>query len=167
MTYISRSDANTNASVRNDEDVHSLLTIYKQVTYHNTWHEPQYLLRFPPIKSKKRLFFLMWLQRTMVFLSLLATGVRLRPVQGLAFLHKSTRRGTSTSLGAVGTVATSFDDGQSPFQITTPIYYVNDKPHIGHAYTSTGKIRQNTKTIRDMHVMVHGRLLTLFLYICF
>ena len=23
-----------------------------------------------------------------------------------------------------------------PFQITTPIYYVNDKPHIGHAYTS-------------------------------
>jgi methionyl-tRNA synthetase len=24
-----------------------------------------------------------------------------------------------------------------PFQITTPIYYVNDKPHIGHAYTST------------------------------
>ncbi|KAL7544646.1 hypothetical protein ACHAWF_008019 [Thalassiosira exigua] len=28
------------------------------------------------------------------------------------------------------------DDGASPFQITTPIYYVNDKPHIGHAYTS-------------------------------
>lgn len=25
----------------------------------------------------------------------------------------------------------------TPFQITTPIYYVNDKPHIGHAYTST------------------------------
>lgn len=24
-----------------------------------------------------------------------------------------------------------------PFQITTPIYYVNDKPHIGHAYTTT------------------------------
>jgi methionyl-tRNA synthetase len=22
------------------------------------------------------------------------------------------------------------------FYITTPIYYVNDKPHIGHAYTS-------------------------------
>lgn len=30
------------------------------------------------------------------------------------------------------------DDGLlRPFQITTPIYYVNDKPHIGHAYTST------------------------------
>jgi len=25
---------------------------------------------------------------------------------------------------------------QAPFYITTPIYYVNDKPHIGHAYTS-------------------------------
>lgn len=32
--------------------------------------------------------------------------------------------------------ATSFDDGKSPYYITTPIYYVNDKPHIGHAYTS-------------------------------
>lgn len=37
----------------------------------------------------------------------------------------------------LGTPATPFDDGKSPFQITTPIYYVNDKPHIGHAYTST------------------------------
>lgn len=40
-------------------------------------------------------------------------------------------------LNARGTPATSVDDGTSPFQITTPIYYVNDKPHIGHAYTST------------------------------
>ena len=23
-----------------------------------------------------------------------------------------------------------------PYYITTPIYYVNDKPHIGHAYTT-------------------------------
>lgn len=38
---------------------------------------------------------------------------------------------------AVGTPPTTFDDGTCPFQITTPIYYVNDKPHIGHAYTST------------------------------
>jgi hypothetical protein len=37
----------------------------------------------------------------------------------------------------LGTPETSFDDGRRPFQITTPIYYVNDKPHIGHAYTST------------------------------
>ncbi len=34
------------------------------------------------------------------------------------------------------TPATSFDDGKCPFQIATPIYYVNDKPHIDHAYTS-------------------------------
>jgi methionyl-tRNA synthetase len=26
--------------------------------------------------------------------------------------------------------------GPKPFYITTPIYYVNDKPHIGHAYTT-------------------------------
>ena len=24
-----------------------------------------------------------------------------------------------------------------PAYITTPIYYVNDRPHIGHAYTTT------------------------------
>ena len=37
----------------------------------------------------------------------------------------------------VGTPATACDDGVRPYEITTPIYYVNDKPHIGHAYTST------------------------------
>ena len=26
--------------------------------------------------------------------------------------------------------------GQNPYYITTPIYYVNDAPHIGHAYTT-------------------------------
>ena len=26
--------------------------------------------------------------------------------------------------------------GRKTFYITTPIYYVNDKPHIGHAYTT-------------------------------
>ena len=25
---------------------------------------------------------------------------------------------------------------QNKFYVTTPIYYVNDKPHLGHAYTS-------------------------------
>ena len=25
---------------------------------------------------------------------------------------------------------------QKKFYITTPIYYVNDKPHVGHAYTT-------------------------------
>jgi hypothetical protein len=40
--------------------------------------------------------------------------------------------------GLVPLPSTPFDDGVRPYQITTPIYYVNDKPHIGHAYTSTG-----------------------------
>jgi hypothetical protein len=40
--------------------------------------------------------------------------------------------------GLVPLPSTPFDDGMRPYQITTPIYYVNDKPHIGHAYTSTG-----------------------------
>ncbi len=43
---------------------------------------------------------------------------------------------TNTKLPMIKTPATTQDDGTSPFQITTPIYYVNDKPHIGHAYTS-------------------------------
>jgi len=34
------------------------------------------------------------------------------------------------------TPPTPFDDGRSPYEITTPIYYVNDRPHVGHAYTS-------------------------------
>jgi len=25
---------------------------------------------------------------------------------------------------------------KKPYYLTTPIYYVNDKPHIGHAYTT-------------------------------
>jgi hypothetical protein len=57
-------------------------------------------------------------------------------------------RGTTTAAAAAAvassllsskTPATSFDDGDRPYAITTPIYYVNDKPHIGHAYTSTGE----------------------------
>jgi tRNA synthetases class I (M) len=53
-------------------------------------------------------------------------------------VHQQHRVMSTTSLDAVlGTPATPVDDGQRPFQITTPIYYVNDKPHIGHAYTST------------------------------
>jgi methionyl-tRNA synthetase len=42
----------------------------------------------------------------------------------------------AAAAAAAGTPPTPFDDGVSPFEITTPIYYVNDKPHIGHAYTS-------------------------------
>ena len=44
---------------------------------------------------------------------------------------------TTTAAKLVGTPETAVDDGKRPYQVTTPIYYVNDKPHIGHAYTST------------------------------
>lgn len=47
------------------------------------------------------------------------------------------RWNSASSTAIYQTPATGCDDGTSPFQITTPIYYVNDKPHIGHAYTST------------------------------
>lgn len=43
---------------------------------------------------------------------------------------------TATSAATGGILPTSCDDGIRPYQITTPIYYVNDKPHVGHAYTS-------------------------------
>lgn len=38
--------------------------------------------------------------------------------------------------GAPPVLPTPFDDGRRPYQVTTPIYYVNDRPHVGHAYTS-------------------------------
>jgi hypothetical protein len=96
----------------------------------------------------------------MAFLCFLASSLR----PGQAYIPRAVQRGSASSFGTlirrqhtsnnknsyrrsffasssclntVGTPATSFDDGTSPFQITTPIYYVNDKPHIGHAYTST------------------------------
>jgi methionyl-tRNA synthetase len=55
-----------------------------------------------------------------------AADSNLRPHHLQMLRHRS-----STSLSATTT------DDTRPFQITTPIYYVNDKPHIGHAYTST------------------------------
>src|SRR3972149_3271848 len=52
-------------------------------------------------------------------------------------------RGQSKSLkGPGGTKKEGGDSGRGPqkvnnkFYVTTPIYYVNDIPHIGHAYTT-------------------------------
>ena len=70
----------------------------------------------------------------MIMLSLATTR---RTVLGLVVKQHHSRRQLSSSM-LRATPSTSFDDGTSPIQITTPIYYVNDKPHIGHAYTSTG-----------------------------
>lgn len=71
---------------------------------------------------------------------------RSQPLRQLQLQRRRPRRCAAPALlsstsvepapSAAGTPATPFDDGASPFEITTPIYYVNDKPHIGHAYTS-------------------------------
>ena len=55
----------------------------------------------------------------------------------LSSTDKDTDTHTQTRIRNRTRNETVTDDGTSPYQITTPIYYVNDKPHIGHAYTST------------------------------
>lgn len=53
-----------------------------------------------------------------------ATGVKLK---------MSTTASTSDTGAAV---AGSAEGKGRPYYLTTPIYYVNDRPHIGHAYTT-------------------------------
>jgi len=64
------------------------------------------------------------------------TSVRQQQCRSHSRLFSSLSAEPISSTTCLGTPATPFDDGTSPFEITTPIYYVNDKPHIGHAYTS-------------------------------
>ncbi|CAN0299600.1 unnamed protein product [Pylaiella littoralis] len=52
-------------------------------------------------------------------------------------------RASSSTATAAAATATAVADagvgeggGKKPYYVTTPIYYVNDKPHIGHAYTT-------------------------------
>ncbi len=45
-------------------------------------------------------------------------------------------RALSISASAAGSEAAGAGESKAPYFITTPIYYVNDKPHIGHAYTT-------------------------------
>ena len=51
------------------------------------------------------------------------------------FFSTTTSAATTMSAAAAATEAASLLS-QRPYYITTPIYYVNDKPHIGHAYTT-------------------------------
>ncbi|MBO6784718.1 MAG: class I tRNA ligase family protein, partial [Alphaproteobacteria bacterium] len=51
-----------------------------------------------------------------------------------------------------------------PYYLTTPIYYVNDRPHIGHAYTTLAcdvLARFNRLDGRDVHFLTgtdeHGQ----------
>ena len=44
-------------------------------------------------------------------------------------------------------------DFHNEFYITTPIYYVNDKPHIGHAYsTIVADVLARWREVRGEHV---------------
>lgn len=47
-----------------------------------------------------------------------------------------TASASSTAAGGGGGGGGEASGEKSPFYVTTPIYYVNDKPHIGHAYTT-------------------------------
>lgn len=60
---------------------------------------------------------------------------RLRSHSSLLF---NERRFFSTSVSAAATVKDSpgSNSKKTGYYVTTPIYYVNDKPHIGHAYTT-------------------------------
>lgn len=62
------------------------------------------------------------------------SNIQLHPRKNRCF---SSSEPSTTAIFSAGMESTSFDDGKSPYYITTPIYYVNDVPHIGHAYTST------------------------------
>ena len=47
-------------------------------------------------------------------------------------------------------------DVTTPYYVTTPIYYVNDAPHIGHAYTTItadAVARWNRLLGRDVHFL--------------
>lgn len=43
---------------------------------------------------------------------------------------------SSTAAEAASNTATPSASPKKPYYVTTPIYYVNDKPHVGHAYTT-------------------------------
>mmetsp|Transcript_5434 Transcript_5434/g.11211 ORF Transcript_5434/g.11211 Transcript_5434/m.11211 type:complete len:382 (-) Transcript_5434:702-1847(-) len=57
-----------------------------------------------------------------------------RLASSLPFLPRSTSMSTRRALSSLSASASAFP---GTYYVTTPIYYVNDKPHIGHAYTST------------------------------
>src|SRR3954463_11405310 len=41
-----------------------------------------------------------------------------------------------TNLGSMSAASSGSESGGKAYYVTTPIYYVNDAPHIGHAYTT-------------------------------
>lgn len=59
---------------------------------------------------------------------------------GVRYIHAATRQksreGRHSSLKCVAVADAVTERDMSPFFISTPIYYVNGQPHLGHAYTS-------------------------------
>ena len=73
-----------------------------------------------------------WRRKAACFLPHAATNApRLRPHPSSSF---SRRAWSSTPLRSAA--AADAEEKKKGYYITTPIYYVNDKPHIGHAYTT-------------------------------
>src|SRR5262249_49537412 len=65
-----------------------------------------------------------------------AAGVRRLPAPG-----HGARRGDQGSPGGgdrglEGAAEERMSDNETPYYLTTPIYYLNDVPHVGHAYTT-------------------------------
>ena len=56
-------------------------------------------------------------------------------------------------------------ESRMPYYVTTPIYYVNGEPHLGHAYTTIAvdvmarhhRQRDSTEPIQPPHPRLHVR----------
>lgn len=86
------------------------------------------------------MIFSVWTGSAVVVSPARAFGGVLHRLAGASRHRAAFGSGPTPALGSsrlYGTAATSFDDGAAPFYVSTPIYYVNDVPHVGHAYTST------------------------------
>ena len=59
-----------------------------------------------------------------------------RKCNAFSFVPRQLNTVPSTKSRTTTFLRSSLNGETSPYYITTPIYYVNDKPHIGHAYTS-------------------------------
>src|SRR5271166_684628 len=68
------------------------------------------------------------------------TGRQREPGSQADRAQRAFRRGSSRPRLSVPPRATGREENTMPrrksFYVTSPIYYVNDKPHIGHAYTT-------------------------------
>ena len=101
------------------------------------------------LSSSRRLVSPTLLRTTLSSTSTLSRRI-LSPSLSLPFTH-SVRFSSSTP-----SLSTPSPTKKKPFFITTPIYYVNGEPHLGHAYTSVLAdviARYNRHLGRDVHLL--------------